>query len=114
MNYSLFHCYYILYYATAPNGAPQNYTGEANSSRSAVLTWEPPLVEDQNGIIIGYVINVTVVETGEIFQLFSTTNTLTVNTLSPYTTYICIIAARTSIGLGPFSTTFTVQTPEDG
>jgi len=83
-------------------------------SRSVVLTWDPPPPEDQNGPIVGYVINVTVIETGEMFQLTSSTNTLSVASLKPFTHYVCIIAARTSVGLGPFSTTVTVMTPEDG
>ena len=82
--------------------------------RSVVLTWDPPPPEDQNGPIVEYVINVTVLETGEMFQLTSSTNRLSVASLKPFTRYVCIIAARTSVGLGPFSTTITVMTPEDG
>ena len=68
----------------------------------------------QNGIIILYTINVTVADSGEMFQLTSTTTSLTVSTLQPFTTYFCIIAASTSVGMGPFSTVVTLQTPEDG
>ena len=68
----------------------------------------------QNGIIILYTINVTVADSGEMFQLTSTTTSLTVSTLQPFTTYFCIIAASTSVGMGSFSTVITLQTPEDG
>ena len=68
----------------------------------------------QNGIIILYTINVTVADSGEMFQLTSTTTSLTVSTLQPFTTYFCSIAASTSVGMGPFSTVITLQTPEDG
>ena len=54
------------------------------------------------------------VETGEEFQLTSTTTFYTVTHLRPYTTYQCIIAASTSVGIGPFSTVVTIVTPEDG
>jgi len=54
------------------------------------------------------------VGTGATFQLVSTTTSLTVFTLDPYTTYVCIIAAVTSVGIGPFSNPFTLSTPEDG
>ena len=84
------------------------------SSTSAYLTWNPPSYEEQNGVIIQYVINVTVQETGERFQLTSTTTSLEVTNLRPYRTYVCIIAAATSVGLGPFSISVTVETPEDG
>ena len=72
------------------------------------------MVDDRNGIIVRYIINVTVVETGQMFQLVSTTTTLTINTLSPYRTYVCIIAAVTSVGIGPFSTQINFTSPEDG
>ena len=87
---------------------------QSTSSRSAVLTWDPPNAEDQNGVIVEYTINVTAVETGEEFQFTSNTTIFTVTTLRPFTTYLCTIAASTSIGLGPFSTVFTLRTPEDG
>ena len=54
------------------------------------------------------------VETGEEFQLTSRNTSITVTTLRPYTTYQCIIAASTSVGIGPFSTIVTILTPEDG
>ena len=87
---------------------------QSSSSRSAVLTWDPPNDEDQNGVIVEYTINVTAVETGEEFQFTSNITMLTVTTLRPFTTYLCTIAASTSVGLGPFSTVFTLRTPEDG
>ncbi len=65
-------------------------------------------------MIIQYTINVSVQETGERFQLTSETTYLEVTNLRPYRTYVCVIAAATSVGLGPFSTSVTVETPEDG
>ena len=97
-----------------PSGYPQAFMAQSTSSRSAVLTWDPPNAEDQNGVIVEYTINVTAVETGEEFQFTSNTTIFTITTLRPFTTYLCTIAASTSIGLGPFSTVFTLRTPEDG
>ena len=96
-----------------PSGVPLNFVAAATSSRSAVFSWDQPLPEEQNGIITGYGIRIIVVETGEILQLSSDSTSLTVDTLSPFTTYQSIIAARTSVGVGPFSSTFTLRTPED-
>ena len=45
-------------------------------------------------------------------MLHSTTTSLTITTLNPHTTYICVIAAVTSAGVGPFSTQLTLQTPQ--
>ena len=93
---------------------PLDFVVTIISSTSGYLTWSPPNYEEQNGVIIMYVINVTVQETGEHFQLTSNTTSLEVTNLKPYRTYVCIIAAATSVGLGPFSIPVTVRTPEDG
>ena len=97
-----------------PTGYPQDFTGTETSSRSATFTWETPSLEDQNGAITGYVINISVIETGEMFQFFSASNSLALDTLSPFTTYMCIIAATTNIGSGIVSPSITIFTPEDG
>ena len=96
-----------------PGGPPTNFSGTATSSTSAYLIWNPPSYEEQNGVIIGYVIDVTLLETGEQFQLNSSTTSLELTNLRPYRTYWCIIAAATSVGLGPFNITI-VETLEDG
>ena len=101
-------------YCIAPSAAPVGFSGTATSSRAATLTWSTPPADDINGVIILYVINVTVVETGQMFQLTATNTTLDVSSLAPFRTFICIIAAETSAGLGPFSTRFTLITPQDG
>jgi len=72
------------------------------------------LFEDQNGIITGYTINVTVVETMEYFELFSSSNNLTIGSLRPFSTYVFKIAAETVVGVGTFSAVIMVNTPEDG
>ncbi len=97
-----------------PGEYPSNFSVDVTSSTSAYLSWMPPPDESHNGDIVLYVVNVTVQETGERFQLTSETTYLEVTNLRPYRTYVCVIAAATSVGLGPFSTTFMVQTPEDG
>ena len=79
----------------------------------AELFWSSPLHEEQNGVIINYVINVTDIESGDEFQLTTSNNSLTIATnLKPYTTYTCVIAAETYIGLGPFSPNVSFTTHE--
>ena len=97
-----------------PSGYPQKFSASASSTRSANISWNPPQADEQNGIIINYLINVTVVGSGQTFQLSSTTTFLTVSTLLPYRTYLCIIAAVTSVGVGPYSIPFILNTPQDG
>ena len=97
-----------------PSGPVVNPAINVTSSTSLLLSWEPPELEDQNGVILGYVVNVTAVETGLNFELRSTQTTLAVDSLRPFTTYICRIAARTIVGVGPFSIAVTAVTSQDG
>ena len=93
---------------------PQNFEAVPESSTSMTMTWTPPAIENQNGIITGYVINITAMNRLETFQLLVASNTLYIDSLVPFTTYVCIIAAHTSVGLGPYSTAVFVTTDEDG
>ena len=93
---------------------PVNLTVEATTAESISLSWSPPDVQSQNGVITGYIINVTASETGEAFQVSSTTTNLVIQQLRPFTTYNCTVAAMTSAGIGPFSISLTVQTNETG
>ena len=85
------------------------------NSTSVQLSWDPPPADQQNGIITDYYINMTEVETGVTVQLTVTSaTTLLVSTLHPYYVYNFFISAATVVGQGPYSTLFSVQTPEDG
>ena len=105
---------WFVFYPAVPSGSPENFMGEAQSSDRIVLTWDPPLLQNRNGIITDYIINVTALDTGEISQYITPNRSLMLNTLTPFSTYAFIIAARTSVGAGPFSTDITIQTLEDG
>ena len=93
---------------------PVNLTVEATTSESITLSWSPPELQSQNGNITGYLINVTEIGTRETFQVSSATTNLVIQSLRPFTTYVCVIAAETSAGTGPFSISLTVQTNEAG
>ena len=84
------------------------------SSTSVVLTLEAPPPEDLNGFVIGYFINMTVLQTGERLQVFANSTMPTVYNLQPYTMYTCVSAAVTSAGHGPFSDAIQIQTLEAG
>lgn len=99
---------------TAPSSPPLNFVATSTDPRSIVLRWDPPPPEDRNGPITNYIINVTVVETRETFDINTTSTTFRLERLTPYTTYRFTIAASTEVGLGPFSALFTERTPEDG
>ena len=101
-------------FSLVPNGSPRDLNVFSTLTTSTILSWNPPLVEDQNGVITGYVVNVTLLITGETYLLSSNTTTLLVDILKPFRTYVCIIAAQTSAGTGPFGAQITVQTLQDG
>ena len=90
-----------------------NPSGVVIDSRTLSLAWEEPQEEDRNGIIRQYHINVTEVNTRRQFQVVSTTTSISISSLHPDYTYQWTVAAFT-IGLGPFSTSETISTPEDG
>ena len=84
------------------------------TSDSAIVEWEPPPLQHHNGIIVGYVVNVTLVDTGEVFQLDANAVELTLDSLQSHTSYTIVIAAQTVVGIGPFSTALLFRTEEDG
>ena len=82
-------------------------------TRAFHLMWSPPPLEDQNGLIFIYLINISVLESGDHFQLVSNTTSLVIEDLHPYYTYSCIVAAFT-VAMGPFTEVYTIQLPQDG
>ncbi len=102
------------YSNAVPDSSPEELRSVEVTSRSAVLTWDPPPYEDQNGVIISYLISVTINETGENFVLSTNDTSLSITGLRPYRTYICTIAASTSVGVGPYTMGVIVETLEDG
>ena len=64
----------MLQFSQAPSAAPVNVTGMNTSSTSLRISWLPPPVEDQNGIIIAY--NVTYVTAGGSEMIDSTSGSV--------------------------------------
>ena len=97
-----------------PSGPPNNANATSENSTSIMIIWEPLSREYQNGIIIGYTINLTKVGSEDISQHNSSRENITIGSLSPFTTYSFTVAAQTRVGTGPYTTTSTVMTSEDG
>ena len=114
---------------TVPVGAPRNVSVIVESSRSIMLTWERPLLEEENDLLLNY--HVIVIETqihytddgveitGMQIYLNRTYNvsegrTQLIDMLHPDYNYTVRIAAATEPGIGPFSDAITVRTDMDG
>ena len=97
-----------------PSGSPHNILVPSVTSTSVRVVWESPLIQERNGKIVGYTLEVTRIGTGSVYQLTSDEASLNITGLAPFTKYSIVIAARTAIGTGPFSVVITVCTEEDG
>ena len=104
----------ILFLHAVPETAPLQFRVEATDSRTLVLSWEAPNPEDRNGIIRQYTVNITELDTGTLTQLVTNDTTITAFSQHPHYTYSCVVAAETSVGVGPFTSSRAVQMPEDG
>ncbi len=85
----------------------------ASDSKTIVVSWNPPAPYEQNGVIDYYILKVAETETRLEFTLTPNATIQVVYNLHPYYTYQLSVAAVT-IGQGPFSTEYTITTPEDG
>ena len=83
------------------------------TASSLTLTWQPPSVENLNGIIRQYIVQIVETDTGRTLTIASNNTEVTVEDLHPFYIYICRIAAET-VELGPYSAPITVQLNEDG
>ena len=94
VNKQLFLNYYI-----APSGPPQDFI-IAVTSHSINFAWSPPLPSQRNGVITSYLINCSSAD-----SIINTTRTsstsLTITGLEPFTNYTCSVSAATVVGDGP-------------
>lgn len=97
----------------APTRPPVGLVANWINSSAFFLSWNAPPQEHWNGIIREYKIPVTEQNTGREFLRSSNTPEIALELLHPYYNYTCTVAAMT-IRLGPFSTSLTVTTSEDG
>ena len=84
------------------------------SSTKIYLSWSPPLIHQQNGLIQSYTITIYEIDTNTTIQQHQNFiyNTVTLTNLHPNYQYVLSVAAYT-VGLGP-SSSVTTQTLEDG
>lgn len=98
-------------FISAPEAPPENFNGVAISSRSLQLFWNPPAASEQNGIVRGYVLNTTEVESGQVRSFTVMNTSILLSELHPHYHYVCTVAAFT-VSVGPSAMT-TIRTQED-
>ena len=94
--------------------APSDLKVVVLSPTSLFLSWSPLPLAHQNGLVVGYVVEVTSVLANKRFRLSSEAENITVHSLLPHTVYLCTVAAKTSVGVGPFSNFVSIKVSEDG
>ena len=100
-------------YVIVPGAPPSNTTGDAVNSTHVHLTWDPPPPDQINGVIQGYRINITELNTGEMSQHIAEDTEATIGPLHPHYNYNFSIVAFTLAGHGP-TTYVIVRTAEAG
>ncbi len=105
---------FVIIITTVPSGPPQNVVIYNVTARSVMISYNPPLAYEQNGIITKYMIELTNLDLGLKSQYEASDLKLLIEDLRPYTVYEITIAGRTVIGYGPFGEEKTFRTLESG
>ena len=82
-------------------------------SRSIFLSWEPPVADQQNGILRHYFISLASDAGTETRNITSSQRSLTITGLRSYTEYSCTVRAGT-VRVGPPTAALLRTTFEDG
>ena len=102
-----------IHHLTAPSSPPVDVVLTAINSHTLSITWNPPPIDQRNGIIREYMVTVTEVTTEMTMNYTSDSTSLTLSSLHPFYTYYLTLAAYT-IQYGPSSAVFNITMPEDG
>lgn len=102
-----------------PSGPPQEVKCYSPSSTNILVSWRPPPVELQNGIITQYTIQYTATEgedttTREISGIPPESSQYLLENLEKWTEYRVTVTAHTDVGAGPESLPQLIRTEEDG
>lgn len=102
-----------------PSAPPQEVKCTSPSSTSILVSWKPPPVELQNGVIIRYSIQYTATEGDDMSSRHITdippqTSRYLLENLEKWTEYRVTVIARTEAGESPESLTHLIRTEEDG
>ena len=97
-----------------PHTPPRNVESFVTGSKTATITWVPPIAEHQNGRIAYYILIVSDEQFNISDLIINTTATVYYLTdLEEYNNYSFKVAAGTVGGLGPYSTPIFFITMQD-
>lgn len=104
---------------SVPSAPPQEVKCSSPSSTSILVSWRPPPVELQNGIITKYSIKYAAVEgedtsTRQISDVPPESSQYLLENLEKWTEYRVTVSAHTDVGPGPESLPQLTRTDEDG
>ena len=98
---------------SAPSGPPTNFMANVINSRSISLLWQPPALDQQNGILRHYIVTLESSTGTESRNISSSLLSITVSGLRPYVAYSCTVRAGT-VASGPPTAVIVRTTLEDG
>ena len=101
------HHVFHLVSSTAPSGSPSNFSA-ITKSRTITFNWSPPLITNQNGVILNYTLMCTLQDSDErssehaqISMVYQSAGRHVLGGFCPFSTYSCSIFATNSAGNGP-------------
>ena len=101
------------YNSTAPSSPPQNFMVTSVPRASLMVSWQPPLEINHNGIITGYEIQYTRVGSSDPMAMEGSSG-ITIPGLVAFVNYSVVVAAVNSAGIGTFSDPMVVRSGQDG
>ena len=105
------HMYYV-----GPHSPPEHVQSIVTSSKSVIISWEPPAFVDQNGPIVYYILVIREQQfnlSDIVLNVTGRTN-YTLSSLEEYNTYSYQVAAASRVGVGPYSDPILFTTLQDG
>lgn len=108
----MLYCIYVI--LAVPSGPPTNISTVKVGPNSVTLMWSSPLKRASNGNITGYVVTIMPFQLENVSVLVTETKQIDIVHLNPYSMYTISVAARTVVGIGPFSQHLHIRTAEAG
>ncbi|XP_038066675.1 tyrosine-protein kinase receptor Tie-2-like [Patiria miniata] len=98
--------------SSAPTGPPTSVTPGSQAQRSIAFSWSLPACGSRGGAITGYDYRLSTSGAAPMTGQTTAGLSVTIDGLTPYTSYSFQVAARTNDGTGPYSVVVTSTTQE--